>query len=208
VSVDPTFAFKDLVMNSEGASWSMFGGGGGGDDADVRDSKEVGAASSDGGGRGGAAAGEGEEEEEMETIAGGRRSGGVVDAEVVAVSAEARKAAAAERRAAAAAREEAEELEERRKARARAVRGAEKAKTTTVMDVLGLTEEVLALGRNFTRLGANGMPCKDDNDMSYVDEWQKTRDMFQDDYKRRRRQAVRQQKAQKGEFKTRADETM
>jgi hypothetical protein len=154
VNVDKSFQFKDLVLDAEGATWSMFGGGVGDD------------AGGDGDGAGG---GDGDGE-----------------AFVIETRRQPARRAAPSPAAVAAAAAAAERSYKRMRQNAVAAAARVAATPVTRLQVMGLTEELLGYGRGFVRV------AKTEDEM--VETWHQARDGARDDYKRRRRQALRHQK--------------
>jgi hypothetical protein len=199
VDVDKNFSFKDLVTEAGGGgSFSLFGALGGGEDAGVAKADAEGAreddktpSAADARGGGGSAGGAGDGAAAPSTSRG---AGDAIASDSNQPSeAERLRAAAVARRAAAVAA--AQRARDSGLVRARKTRGGDgdgdgdgdAARASSYASVLGIGPGILEAARAFRR------PFATESDM--VEAWHATRDDAREEYKRRRRQALRRQKS-------------
>ena len=197
VDVDKNFSFKDLVTEAGGGgSFSLFGALGGGEDAGVAKADAEGAreddktpSAADARGGGGSAGGAGDGAAAPSTSRG---AGDAIASDSKQPSeAERLRAAAVARRAAAVAA--AQRARDSGLVRARKTRGGDgdgdgdKERASSYASVLGIGPGILEAARAFRR------PFATESDM--VEAWHATRDDAREEYKRRRRQALRRQKS-------------
>ena len=167
VAVDPTFDFKDLVLDTQGATWSLGGGETGDAVGGAGPGKSVDAKTT----TNPATAAGAESRDDVVNLGGGEGENGGMGGDGNGCIQDSAEAAAAARRV-----------------RAKAVACARRAASDAVdaWSVMGLSPAVLEYGRGFVRAA----PSEEE----MVEEWHKSRDAAREDYKRRRRQALRNQK--------------
>ena len=197
VDVDKNFSFKDLVTEAGGGgSFSLFGALGGGEDAGVAKADAEGAreddktpSAADARGGGGSAGGAGDGAAAPSTSRG---AGDAIASDSKQPSeAERLRAAAVARRAAAVAA--AQRARDSGLVRARKTRGGDgdgdgdAARASSYASVLGIGPGILEAARAFRRPFAT--------EAAMVEAWHATRDDAREEYKRRRRQALRRQKS-------------